>query len=115
MIFSPSWAVALTFALVVYVLPASVLGAIAGSLTSAVLRQEWGERAAALDILFASVLMVLSMFGSCGHISQLNYCLILCIARGGLDYLNGWRCCEASHPPDTPLLGSVNLTEQNYR
>jgi urea transporter len=46
----------------VYVLPASVLGAVAGGLTSAVLRQEWGDREAALDIVFASVLMVLSMF-----------------------------------------------------
>ena len=53
---------ALAFALVVYVLPASVLGAVAGGLTSAVLRQEWGDREAALDIVFASVLMVLSMF-----------------------------------------------------
>ena len=53
---------ALWFALVAYVLPASVLGAVAGGLTSAVLRQEWGDREAALDIVFASVLMVLSMF-----------------------------------------------------
>jgi uncharacterized membrane protein YfcA len=53
---------ALTFALVVYVFPASVVGAVAGGLTSAVLRQEWGERTAALDITIASVLMVLSMF-----------------------------------------------------
>jgi uncharacterized membrane protein YfcA len=45
----------------VYVLPASVVGAVAGGLTSAVLRQEWGTKAAALDIIFASVLMVLSM------------------------------------------------------
>ena len=52
---------ALFFALVVYVLPASVLGAVAGGLTSAVLRQEW-DREAAVDIIFASVLMVLSMF-----------------------------------------------------
>ena len=53
---------ALWFALVAYVLPASVLGAVAGGLTSAVLRQEWGDREAALDIILASVLMVLSMF-----------------------------------------------------
>ena len=53
---------ALWFALIVYVFPASVVGAIAGGLTSAVLRQEWGEREAAVDIIFASVLMVLSMF-----------------------------------------------------
>ena len=53
---------ALWFALVVYVFPASVLGALAGGLTSAVLRQEWGDREAAVDIIFASVLMVLSMF-----------------------------------------------------
>ena len=39
-----------------------MLGAVAGGLTSAVLRQEWGDREAALDIVFASVLMVLSMF-----------------------------------------------------
>jgi hypothetical protein len=43
-------------------LPASVLGAVAGGLTSALLRQEWGDREAALDIIIASVLMVLSMF-----------------------------------------------------
>jgi hypothetical protein len=62
MIFSVSWAMALSFALVVYVLPASVVGAVSGGLTSALLRQEWGDREAALDIVFASVLMVLSMF-----------------------------------------------------
>ena len=48
--------------LVNYVLPASVLGAVASGLTSLVLRQHWSIRAAALDIVFASVLMVLSMF-----------------------------------------------------
>ena len=48
--------------LVNYVFPASVLGAVAGGLTSAVLRQKWSTREAALDIIFASVLMVLSMF-----------------------------------------------------
>ena len=53
---------AVIFGLVVYVLPASVLGAVAGGLTSVLLRQEWGTREAALDIIFASVLMVLSMF-----------------------------------------------------
>jgi hypothetical protein len=53
---------ALVFALIVYVFPASVLGALAGGLTSAALRQEWGDREAALDIVFASVIMVLSMF-----------------------------------------------------
>ena len=53
---------ALWFALRVYVFPASVLGAVAGGLTSAVLGQEWGDREAAVDIIFASVLMVLSMF-----------------------------------------------------
>ena len=50
------------FVLVNYVFPASVLGAVAGGLTSAVLRQKWSTREAALDIIFASVLMVLSMF-----------------------------------------------------
>jgi hypothetical protein len=39
-----------------------MLGAVAGGLTSALLRQEWGDREAALDIILASVLMVLSMF-----------------------------------------------------
>jgi hypothetical protein len=53
---------ALAFALIVYVWPASVLGALAGGLTSAALRQEWGTREAALDIAFASVVMVLSVF-----------------------------------------------------
>jgi hypothetical protein len=53
---------ALWFALVAYVLPASVLGVVASGLTSVVLRQHWGIRAAALDIIIASVLMVLSMF-----------------------------------------------------
>ena len=53
---------ALAFALIVYVFPASVVGAVAGGLTSAVLRQEWGDREAALDMVLASVLMVLSMF-----------------------------------------------------
>ena len=48
--------------LVNYVLPASVLGAVASGLTSLVLRQHWSIRAAALDVMFASVLMVLSMF-----------------------------------------------------
>ena len=53
---------ALWFALIVYVLPASVVGAVASGLTSVMLRQHWGIRAAAVDIIIASVLMVLSMF-----------------------------------------------------
>jgi branched-subunit amino acid transport protein AzlD len=54
---------ALSFVVVAYVLPATVLGVVASGLTSSVvLRQHWGIKVAALDTICASVVMVLSMF-----------------------------------------------------
>ena len=52
----------LWFVLVEYLLPASMLGALAGRITSVVLRQDRGSKATALDIIFALVFMVLWMF-----------------------------------------------------
>jgi uncharacterized membrane protein len=52
----------LWFVLVEYLLPASVLGVLAGRITSVVLRQDRGAKAVALDIIFALVFMVLWMF-----------------------------------------------------
>jgi hypothetical protein len=52
----------LAFVLVVYVLPASVLGVVAGGLTSLMLRQDWDAKAVSMDVIFASVVMVVCMF-----------------------------------------------------
>jgi len=52
----------LWFVLVEYLLPASVLGVLAGRITSVVLRQDRGTKAVGLDIIFALVFMVLWIF-----------------------------------------------------
>ena len=51
----------LWFLLVEYLLPASMLGALAGRITSVVLRQDRGTKATVLDIIFALVAIVLSI------------------------------------------------------
>ena len=50
------------FVLTVFVLPATVLGIVAGGLTCLMLRQHWGVKAAAIDAVVASVIMVVSIY-----------------------------------------------------
>jgi hypothetical protein len=50
------------FVLTVFVLPATGLGVVAGGLTCLMLRQHWGVKAAAIDAVVASGIMVVSMY-----------------------------------------------------
>lgn len=51
----------LWFVLVEYVLPAGMLGVLAGRFTTVVLRQDWSNKTAALDFIFASVVIAISI------------------------------------------------------
>jgi hypothetical protein len=61
MIPSPSPLFVFWFVLVAYALPASVLAVLASGLICLILRQHWSVRAAVVDCIFASALMVVSM------------------------------------------------------
>lgn len=50
------------FVLTVFVLPAAVLGVVAGGLTCLMLRRHWGIKTTVIDAVVASVTMVVSIY-----------------------------------------------------